>query len=128
MSSSHDREHLDDLLDQSAPPSPTITNSVTDEVMRLHVLTREEAERTSRRNRWSRPAIAGALALMLVGGATTAVATGWRRGPAAHVSDCDLLEACSTFSWTRGSPEQSGRGWLPGHSGAGMVASLRPLR
>jgi hypothetical protein len=78
MSSSHDRNHLDDLLDQSAPPIPTVTNSVTDEVLRLHVLTREAAERTGRHRRWSRPTIAGAIALLLVGGASTAVATGWR--------------------------------------------------
>lgn len=93
MSPSHDREHLDDLLDQSAPPTTTITNSVTDEVLRLHVLTREAAERTSRRRRWSRPTIAGVIALLLVGGASTAVATGWR--PPAWENPVD-----STYTYT----------------------------
>lgn len=93
MSSSHDRERLDDLLDQSAPPTTTITNAVTDEVLRLHVLTREAAEHTDRRRRWSKPTIAGAIALLLVGGASTAVATGWR--PPAWENPAD-----STYTYT----------------------------
>jgi hypothetical protein len=78
MSSSHDREHLDDLLDGSAPPTTVQNSSIMYDLHELEAATREVAHRPTKRSRWSRPTIAGVIALLLVGGATTAVAAGWR--------------------------------------------------
>jgi hypothetical protein len=78
MSSSHDREHLDDLLDRSAPPTTIHTSSIAHELRELQAAVRDQTGRPAPRTRWTRPTIAGLVVLLLVGGATTAVASGWR--------------------------------------------------
>jgi hypothetical protein len=78
MSSPHDREHLDDLLDRSAPPTTVQNSAIMYDLHELEAAAREASKRPAKHSRWSRPTIAGVVALLLVGGATTAVAAGWR--------------------------------------------------
>lgn len=67
-------DHLDDLLDQSAPRTTVITESVADELTRLRVATRVETATGTVRRSWRRPAVAGLASVLLLGGAATATA------------------------------------------------------
>ena len=92
MSATPDQVRLDALLDQSSPITTVMTESVTDELTRLRVLSESEASTTTRRNSWARPAIAGVASIALLGGMATAAAaaTGvwspWAKTPDASIS------------------------------------------
>jgi hypothetical protein len=64
-------DHLDELLDRSAPQTTPITPGVADELKHLRAAT-ETAARQPRR--WARPVVAGFAALLFVGGAAAAAA------------------------------------------------------
>jgi len=64
-------DHLDELLDRSAPQTTPITPGVADELKRLRAAT-TSTMRPPRR--WARPVVAGFAALLLVGGAAAAAA------------------------------------------------------
>jgi hypothetical protein len=86
-------DHLDDLLDRSRPRTTVMTEAVVDGLERLWTAAETEslgARRT--RRRWTRPVVAGLLALVMAGGAATAAATStglwtpWAETPdAAHI-------------------------------------------
>lgn len=67
-------DHLDDLLDQSAPRTTVMTESVADELTRLRVATSVETASVTVRRPWRRPVIAGLASVLLLGGAATATA------------------------------------------------------
>lgn len=69
-----DREHLDELLDQSSPRTTPITTDVADEITRLQTATEASWSSAARRSRWVRPVVAGFAAVLLVGGVATAAA------------------------------------------------------
>lgn len=81
------RDSIDDLLDQSSPPSTPETEDVRTEIALLHVQA-EALSGTRQSPRWVRPAVAGFAAIALIGGvATAAAATGqwtlpWAAGDA----------------------------------------------
>jgi hypothetical protein len=86
-----DRDHLDELLDQSSPGTTRMTNDVVDELTRLRVATQPPAPRAGvRRKRWARPAAVALAAIVLSGGAATAAATTGLWAPWAETPDGTL--------------------------------------
>ena len=85
-------DHLDDLLDQSAPHTTVITESVADELTRLRVATSAETATMPHRRPWKRPAFAGLASVLLLGGAVNATAAvtnswvPWAQAPAASMT------------------------------------------
>ena len=73
-------DHLDDLLDLSAPRTTVVTHSVVDELTRLRVATSVETASAFPKRPWRRPVIAGLASVLLLGGAaaaTAAVSNSW---------------------------------------------------
>lgn len=73
MSVSPSREHIDDALNQSKPPTSTITPEITAEIQRVRAAARA-ATQPVRPRRWTRPVVATVTSLVLVSGAAAAAA------------------------------------------------------
>lgn len=85
-------DRLDDLLDQSRPPTTPITPGVAEALRRLRSGTRTESR--AGLSRWSRPAVVGLAAVLIVGGGAAAAASGTWTLPWAENN------SIATFSYT----------------------------